>query len=392
MNCTERAAPIDAFFSPRRFALLLGVLLAACFAPVLFGSRTFIFRDFGLFGYPLAYFHRESFWQGEIPLWNPLNNCGLPFAAQWNTMVFYPGSFIYLLLPLPWSLNLFCLLHLFAGGMGMYYLAHRWSKNHFAACVAGTLFVFSGFTLNCAMWPNNIAALGLMPWVVWSVQRGWEKGGRQLLIGALVGALQMLAGAPEMILLTWSVLAGTLLVDLTGRDLTRARAVMRFGVTGLIIAGIAAIQLLPFLELMRASDRSGNFSSASWSMPIWGWANFFVPLFHSYRAPIGSYFQPGQDWIASYYTGIGGVMLAGFALVTVRQPRVWLLALLVGVGLALGMGDNGFLYPALKRVFPPLSFMRFPVKFLILVNFALPLLAAFAAAALFEEKSRALYS
>ena len=56
---------------------------------------------------------RESFWRGEMPLWNPYNNCGLPFLAQWNTLALYPGSLFYLLLPLSWALGVFCLLHLF---------------------------------------------------------------------------------------------------------------------------------------------------------------------------------------------------------------------------------------------------------------------------------------
>jgi hypothetical protein len=377
------------WFTANRFAALLGGLIAAHFAAILCGFQTFFLRDFGYFSYPLAQYHRECFWRGELPLWSPFNSCGMPFLAQWNTLTLYPPSLIYLLLPLPWSLNLFCLLHLFAGGMGMYFLAHRWSGNRFAACVAATLFVFSAFTLNCVMWPNNIAALGLMPWVILLVQRGWQRGGRQLLIGSLVGALQMLAGAPEMILLTWFTVAGIFVVDLIHGDTPRTRALVRSGIIGLLIAGIAAIQLLPFFELMRASDRSQNFATASWSMPAWGWANFFVPLFHSYAAPIGTYFQPGQDWIASYYTGVVGVVLAGVALCAVRKPRVWFLAALVFLGVALAFGDNRFLYPALKRVFPQLNFMRYPVKFLILVNFALPLLAAFAVAAILETKSRA---
>ncbi len=377
------------WFTAKRFAAVLGVLIAANFAAILCGFQTFFLRDFGYFSYPLAQYHRECFWRGELPLWNPFNSCGMPFLAQWNTLTLYPPSLIYLLFPLPWSLNLFCLLHLFAGGMGMYFLAHRWSANRFAACMAGTLFVFSAFTLNCVMWPNNIAALGLMPWVILLAQRGWQWGGRQLLIGALAGALQMLAGAPEMILLTWFTVAGVFVVDLINGDTPRMRAIVRAGIIGLLIAGIAAAQLLPFFELMRSSDRSQNFATASWSMPGWGWANFFVPLFHSYAAPIGTYFQPGQDWIASYYTGVVGVVLAGVAIFTVRKPRVWLLAALVILGVALAFGDNGFLYPALKRAFPQLNFMRYPVKFLILVNFALPLLAAFAVTAILETKSRA---
>jgi len=50
-------------------------------------------------------------------LLNPLNDFGLPFLAQWNTMTLYPGSLIYLLFPLSWSLGIFCLAHLFLGGM-----------------------------------------------------------------------------------------------------------------------------------------------------------------------------------------------------------------------------------------------------------------------------------
>ncbi len=101
-------------------AALLAVLVGVAFPAIILGQATFFYRDFGVFGYPLAYYHRECFWHGEIPLWNPYNNCGLPFLAQWNTLVLYPPTLIYLLLPLAWSLGLFCLIHLFWGGWGMY--------------------------------------------------------------------------------------------------------------------------------------------------------------------------------------------------------------------------------------------------------------------------------
>src|SRR4051812_35893588 len=87
----------ESWLQPRRFALLLAALVLAQFPSVVLGLETFFFRDYGFFGYPLAAYHREAFWQGEIPLWNPYNYAGLPFLAQWNTMVLYPGSLIYLL-------------------------------------------------------------------------------------------------------------------------------------------------------------------------------------------------------------------------------------------------------------------------------------------------------
>src|ERR1035437_4673836 len=107
--------PLSSWFTPGRFALMLGTLIFIAFPEVFIGHRTFFFRDFGFFSYPLSYYHRGAFWSGELPLWNPLSNCGLPFLAQWNTMVLYPGTLFYLLLPLSWSLAVFCLLHQFWG-------------------------------------------------------------------------------------------------------------------------------------------------------------------------------------------------------------------------------------------------------------------------------------
>src|SRR6266704_2645911 len=156
---SRNASASTAWLTPGRFALILAAGILAAYPEVVLGVRTFFFRDFGYFGYPLAFHHRESFWRGELPLWNPLSNCGLPFLAQWNTMVLYPGSPFYLLFPLSWSLGVFCLLHQF---------------------LAGLAFAFNGLTLNCLMWPNNIAALGWMPWVVLLTERACRHGGKAI--------------------------------------------------------------------------------------------------------------------------------------------------------------------------------------------------------------------
>ena len=115
------------WFTPVRFALLLLVFLTAAFPKVVFGFHSFYYRDYGVIGYPVIFYHRECFWRGEWPLWNPNSNCGVPFLAQWGTMTLYPLSLIYLLFPLPWSLSYFCLGHVFLGGMGMFFLARRWT-------------------------------------------------------------------------------------------------------------------------------------------------------------------------------------------------------------------------------------------------------------------------
>ena len=380
---------VDNWFTPARFTLILLVLILAMFPDVVLGARTFIFRDFGMFGYPLAFHYRESFWRGEVPLWNPFNHCGMPFLAQWNTLVLYPGSLFYLLLPLDWALGAFNLAHLFLCGIGMYTLAWNWTGNRFAGAVAGLGFAFNGFTLNCLMWPNYIASLAWMPLVVLTVERASRLGGgRRIAAAALTGAMQMLSGTPEVILLTWLLICALCILQLFSRP-SGYGIIVRVSIIVLLVAGLAAAQLLPFLDLMRNAQRASGVASKEWAMPLTGWANFVLPLFRTQRTPTGVYFQEQQDITSSYYLGIIMLALALIGIVQVPDKRVRLLAAFSGICLVLAFGPAAGVYTTLLKLFPPLGLVRFPVKFVMLPVFAAPLMAAFAVATYLKSPEKA---
>jgi hypothetical protein len=117
-------------------------------------------------------------------------------------------------------------------------------------------------------------------------------------------------------------------------------------------------------------------------MPPWGLANFLVPLFRTSPTNQGVWFQQGQYWTTSYYAGIGTILLWTVALRRRGGWRVWLLAGLLALALALALGDPGLVYRGLRFCFPGIGFVRYPVKFVILVLAVAPLLAAFGAEAL----------
>jgi hypothetical protein len=390
-DATKPHDPIDAWFSPMRFGIVAACLIAACFLPVLLGSQTFFFRDYAIFSYPLAAYHKEAFLRGEIPFWNPFNSCGLPFLAQWNTMVFYPLSILYVALPLPWSLNFFCLLHFWLGGLGMYFLARSWTQNSFAGSVAGLAFMFNGVVLSCLKWPNNIAALGLMPWVVLLTDRALMGGWRPIGVAALVGATQMLAGAPEVILLTWVFLGAWACFRFFSEKPRRAAVPMTFLAVIVVVAGLSAVQLAPFLDLLLHSQRSGDpgsFAASEWPMPVWGWANFFLPLFRAFKSYHGVFAQPNQYWISTYYVAIGIVLLAVLAFCRGngnRRGRIWLLWGFLLFMLWMALGESGKLYSWLRAFVPGASMLRFPIKFVVLAAFILPLLGAYGVAQLGAE-------
>lgn len=361
-----------------RFALWLGLLVAISYPGVLAGFETFALRDFGLFGYPLAAHHRESFWNGEIPHWNPLNECGIPFLAQWNTLVLYPGSLLYLLLPLPWSVSLFCLLHLYLGGLGYFVLAREWRCPFGAAAFAGIAYTFNGFLQNSLMWPNNIAALGLFPWVVWSVQRYWTEGRRAFIPASLISTMQMLTGAPEIILFTWCFV-GTLWI---GELLTESRdrgsifhQLRRLASVIGITAMLAAAQLLPFFSLLSLADRSSQFEASAWAATPFAWLNLLLPLFDTMRSPIGCVTHHSQAWTHSIYAGTAVCALALLALIRRPIGRVHVLLVMLLGFVSLSFGKAGAPYEWLAAVLP-LENLRFPVKFLVPCSFVLPLAAA----------------
>ncbi|HEY1663135.1 MAG TPA: YfhO family protein [Verrucomicrobiae bacterium] len=375
MNETARASN---WFTPMRFGILLALMICAAFPQVILGLQTFVIRDYGFFAYPLAHFQKEAFWHGQIPFWDPYNYCGAPFLAQWNTMPLYPGALIYLLLPLNWSLSFFCLFHLWFGGLGMYFLARRWTGNNFAAAFAGTVFSFNGLSLNLLMWPSHTATFAWMPWVVLAVEAAWSRGPRAIFLAAMAGAMQMLAGGPEIIFFTWLLLLVLWIQQWVSGSLPRIKLLWIFPFLVATVIVLTAAQLLPFLDLVAHSERHGSFADLRWSMPAWGWANYLVPMFFGDTWNMGGvFFQYGQLWTSSYYLGLGALWLALLAILKPGGNRVRLLSLVAIIAFVFALGENTFIYPALRSIFPPLSLVTYPVKYVLLITFIAPLLAAF---------------
>ncbi|PYX65423.1 MAG: hypothetical protein DMG78_29725, partial [Acidobacteria bacterium] len=188
--------------------------------------------------------------------------------------------------------------------------------------------------------------------------------------------LQMLAGPPEVALTTWLIAGGLWVGHCFFGKLARWMSLKWFLSVVLMISGLSAAQLFPFFEFLVHSQRNTNYSTGEWSMPPTGWANLLVPLFSCFKTPAGPYMQYSQSLTSSYYLGIGVLALALFAVGRLREWKIGLLGGTAGLSLILALGDAGYLYGFLRRVLPQIGLMRYPVKFVMLTTFAVPLLAA----------------
>ena len=370
-------ANLTAWLTAGRFAALLAALITIQFWDVLLGSHAFFFRDYAFYSHPNAQFLSQSIWSGEIPLWNSLSHCGSPFLAQWSTLACYPPSLITCALPLPWSLGYFCLIHLFIAGMSMRSLALRWTGNELAAAVAGLTYAFNGMTINSLMWPHYMVVWAWAPLVLLTARDAWNNGGRAIIWASIVGALHMLGGVPEIILLTWAIVAALFAMDFLKSKSKRRQLILRFASVILIVTALTAVQVLPFLQLMANSSRDAGFSSGDWPMPIWGVANFLVPLFRCTPGILGGvYSQYDQQVTSSYYFGIGIVALVLIAVFRSRNREIKWLGIATLVLIVMAMGDAAGLYLAARKMFPPIGIARYPVKFLQGAALLIPLLAA----------------
>ena len=384
MNSTEPSgtdessalAGLEERCSPKRFAGAFALLVFFVFLPLLVANTSLVLRDFSVFGYPLAHYHRAAFWSGEIPLWNPLSYAGIPFAAQWNTMVFYPGSLIYLFFPLPWSLSAFCVVHLYVAGLGMYFLIRHWTASNVAGVIAGLVFALSGLVQNSLMWPNNIAALGCLPWVLLTLKLALARGGRHVVFAILAGSMQMLTGAPEVILFTWLLVGVLWLVE--GR---LNESVGRLAIVVASVAVLCAIQLLPFFDLLLISERAGVTQENNWAMDFDGWVNFISPLYETRTKGIGAFYHDTQAWTHSYFVGVPVLWLSLVALCADRSRRTWVLGGVLLVATWLAMGADAGLYSLVAKI-PPLSMIRYPVKFVIVTTVVFAMLAGLGVRAL----------
>lgn len=271
----------------------------------------------------------------------------------------------------------------------MYLLARRWTNTDYAGALAGFLYVFNGVMFASFIWPNYLVTLGWMPFVVLLAEKAWREGGRWIVGASIVSALQMLTGAPEVILFTWIITGALCLCDTLRAGVSRGILLRRLVFVVILTAGLAAAQLLPFFELLQWSHRDSAFATGKWQLPLWGWGNFLVPLYNAFETPSGQYYQYDQGFLSSVY--LGGVAITFMLIGLIRWPdvRVWVLFILAVVSLAFAFGDQTLVFTTVRDIVPLLGVARYPVKFLFILAFAVPLIAGCGLAAVVRSRLNA---
>lgn len=275
-------------FTRSKVALLLLLFVGAAFVvylPVLLPDDPLDY--FGLvdtslqFGPNLFYYDHALHVAREFPAWNPLILCGTPFAANPQSLAFYPPNMVRSVLnlsPTPLrtlvSFTVMVWLHILLAGAGAFLLARSHKLGAAPALAAAFAFSFSFMSLQSAQInPVFIMTASWLPWILLALNASMGAASpastvKYALAGALAYGMCVLSGfSPYLpaISLGIAVFCATqwalsLFADRKPRGAVRGagRTFLVAAVVGTVGASLAAAMLIPCAEFIAHSTRSAD--------------------------------------------------------------------------------------------------------------------------------------
>jgi hypothetical protein len=285
--------------------------------------------DTDAFYAPFAAFLHERLSHGDLPLWNPFAFSGQPFAADPQSGVFYPPALVsYGLLAPASGMVVLVTFHYVVATLSSYAFARLSGAGRLGAVYAGLAFGVGGYLLARAQ------ALGLLTGAAWlaacvaaaqyaATRRG--RGASPLILAATL-SLSLLGGSQQLTLVAATAALVVLVLQL-GR-----RGIAIFAGAGVVALGLAAVALLPRLELVGLSTASEGVSDPA-GVGTLGWSDAHI-VFGAFGSPAGE--------LAPLYAGALMPALALAAVIRRRSAARVPLTLAI-VAILWSIGFAGFL-------------------------------------------------
>jgi hypothetical protein len=371
----------------RRLTSLITICSIALLAPLLYPlltGRVFVYNDLAWFHLPVRYLYQQALQAGDTVLWTPSIFSGLYLHGEGQVGMFHPfHQLLYRLLPLGTAFNLELVASYPLAFAGTFWFLRRLRFSHAAALFGAMLFAFSGFNLLHHHHVNMVAIVAHMPWLlaaadVLIVEE--QRRARTLAFAAMAVIIGsgFLLGFPQAV--WWNALALAAFGLFRAAETRRWRRLLPCG--GAVALGVllGGIQLLPSAATVGQSVRMGLSREFALTYSLHP-ANL-IQLWSPYFFARGAHSVGDYMWFHEFGIYSGAILPVALVWVWIRRhalpERRALIATLTafaGVMLVLALGRYGGLAVLLTHV-PVLQSLRAPVRYVVLMQFALAILAA----------------
>jgi len=337
----------------------------------------FYFRDNLSTHYPLKTIQAEILLGGELPLWTRATGGGQPLGGNPNSLLFYPDTLLFLVLPSIIAFNLHFLIHFVIALFAMRALLENCGSTREVATWCAALYVASGAAISTAAFYNLVVAIAFVPMAASAlISLLRETRLRDMLKLGLACGLLGLAAEPINLASTTFLL----LILAWGRRMLRITPQL-LGAVALALV-IASPLLFAYSDIAWDVERSGfrysteTVLNASLS-PLRLTEMFVGPFQGTITNLSGSGFGPSKgarfpQFLPSVFVGALAIpaLFAGWKSISAR----WLLAL--GLLALCALGRFNPIVTFFVDSIPELRIARFPEKLVIPMTICLVVLIA----------------
>ncbi len=363
---------------------LIAACAAALFVPLLvplLTHRVYTLDDLGSYNVPMRFVFAEALGRGDSILWTPSVFAGFSLFGESQLGMAHPWHLLlYRFLPLAAAINIEILgsyVALFAGTMLLLKRAGLTAESRWFGAL---VFTFSGYNLYHLVHPNIVAVVAHVPWLILTAHilataEDRQTRARAFVALALLFASQVLIGQPQHVWLGLLTLVAMALYWVSSN--APVAGLLYVGaalVTGILAAGV---QILPMMDVVRASERAAwsSADSLSFSLAPVDIVQLWLPFaFHS---------RPTVETLSlhEFIVYNGAFCTAAIAWIGVRRRAlersrlVALLLIFAAIALLLAVGKYAGLYTLMLQV-PGMHWFRAPSRHLLLYHLAISIIAA----------------
>lgn len=383
---------------PAAFLILLDVWF---FARHFVRQQLLLAEDVLLQNFPMADLLHRGLLDPKtgVPFWTDQVFCGYPIFADPQAAYAYPPNLLLCrFLDTFTAFTLGLALHHLLLMLSTYFLIRKLKLGWGPGLLGGVIIGYCGYTTGHLVHQNLMFCLPYLPLLLVSALHYsnprrddflWEICNTSLLVGlsilgghAQTTAISLVAWILFKITLTWYR-------EHEDSEPIHTRNTLFWSSLSPILLGVglAAVQLLPTLELVGNSQRAATTAGAerdAWSIGVTEVSNLVFPFLMGSETAERPYFGRGSAREFSFYVGIIPLLLIWLMRGSpLRSGQRRFFALLTFLGLLLSMGSwspLGFVHHL-----PPFSNFRNPCRFLMLVDLGLAVWAAHAFRALLDR-------
>jgi hypothetical protein len=362
---------------------LCSLALLAPLARPLTAGKIFIYNDLSWFHLPMRYLFQQAMRSGDTVLWTPSIYAGLYVLGEGQTGLFHPlHQLLYRLFPLAVAFNLEMIANYVAAFAGMAWFLERLRFSRPAALFGAMLFAFCGFNLQHHQHLNLVAVVAHMPWllaaadvVIVDDRRGAQTLGLIGVAGIL--ASEILLGFPQAVL--WNLLTlsafSVYRCHETGRWRQLTVCALAIGL-GILVGGV---QLLPTADAVAHSQRMNltDKFALTYSLHPYNFVQWWSPYFFVKGA-----YSEVEDMLHEFGVYSSAMLPLGLIWVWLRRRAlpdrrglVMAVTVFALVMMVLTLGSYGGAAQVFVHI-PVLQALRAPARYIVLVQFALAILAA----------------